>query len=469
MKDILYKTLFFSTIAIMLAFMVQTVSPIVHFEPLNGVTFKTEKPKLTLQNHVDGSFQRDAEQFLREHFGFREPLIRLYNQYLWDCFHETGNATVMRGNGNWLFEEICVRDQYESLMYNYTSDTTEMKQILETEALRLWKVQELLKEYNIHIFVDINPGKNMIYPEYLPKNRSFSRPEGIHAYDYLKKRFDELGVNYIDFVPVFKSIKDSVDYRLFPETGTHWSNIASWYAFDSIVRYMEILGNQNLVNLSIGDKQPGGTLSPDNDLEQVLNLAFPIKTPKNMYAYVGSDKDSTAAKPNFLAVGDSYFWNILNYTPIWDIFQSYPYWYYNSTIYGDEKYSSTSEVDLEQELMHSDYIMLIYSPMTLYEFSSNFLPNALLSLCYDKSVIDSMTLDIVETITLYKPEIYSKARQLSEEKNISVEEALYGEAYYLLRLEPEKYFQELKGDKMPISRNKDLKAIRQKYTSTPAQ
>ena len=463
MKDILYKILFFSTIAIMLVFLVQTVHPFVHYEPLNGVTTKTELPDLTLQNYLDGSFQKNAERYSRENFGFREPLIRHYNQYLWDCFHETNNSNVLRGQGNWLFSLPTVRDHYESLMYMYTNDTAEMKRILEKEALRLWKVQELLKEYNIYIFVEINPSKDIIYPEYLPENRSFSRPEGVRAYDYLKKRFDELGVDYIDFVPVFQSLKDSVKYQLFPETGTHWSNIASWHAFDSIVRYMEILGNQNLVNLYIGEMHHHNeTRPPDNDLELVLNLASPIRASKNMYAYVGIEKDSTAAKPNFLVVGDSYYWNILNYTPIWDIFQSYPYWYYNHSIYGDKEHTLTSEVDLEQELMRHDYIMLIYNPVSLYEFSSRFLSKALLHLCYDKSTIDSMTRDLMETIRLHIPSVYEKALLLAEKNNQSVEEALYNEASYMICSEPERYFKELEGNRLPTARNKDLRAIRQK-------
>ena len=69
---------------------------------------------------------------------------------------------MVRGKEDWLFEDVYVKDHYESMMYNYTNDTAEMRKIFETEALRLWKVQELLKEYDIHIFVSINPGKDMI-------------------------------------------------------------------------------------------------------------------------------------------------------------------------------------------------------------------------------------------------------------------------------------------------------------------
>ncbi len=463
MRKHFHKILFFSTIVIMVVFLLQTVTGVVKLEPLQGVTIETEKPKLTLKNYTDGSFQNESENYLREHFGFREWLIRGYNQFLWSCFRESNNATVVRGKKDWLFEEMHVRDYYESLMYKYVDeDSDKMRSIFETEVQRFKKVQELLEEHNIHLFLVIAPCKDAIYPEYLPKNKTYIRPDGLHAYDYYKKRFDETGVNYIDFVSYFRSIKDSVDYPLFPSGGTHWSNIASVYAFDSILRYMEVLGNQNLINLDIGERYPAETRDPDNDLEKVLNLAFPIKSRPNVYADVRVNVDSTAVKPNFLAVGDSYFFNIAGSTPIWEIFQKYLYWYYNSTIYGDDEHTTTLEVDIEQELMRPDYIMLIYNPVTLYEFSSYYLPRALLHLCYDQAAIDSVARRTMRKIKFYDYHDYSYYLEVAKKSNRSIEEVLYDNVLYLFRTEPEKYFKELEGNKMPYSRNKDLKAIRNK-------
>ncbi len=458
MKDLLYKILFFNTIAVLILFLIQTVTGYVTFEPLNGVTTETEKPKLTLKSYLDGSFQNNIENYCTEHFGFRECLIRHYNQYLWDCFGETNNATVVRGKGNWLFEEVHVKDHYESLMYNYTNDTAEMKETFETEALRLWKVQKLLKEYNIHIFVVINPSKNVIFPEYLPKNTIYYRPEGLRAYDYYKKRFNELGINYLDFVPVFKNLKDSVDYQLFPETGTHWTNIASAFAYDSIIRYMEIIGNQDLINTKISEKYRAETREPDNDLEKILNLSRPIKSPPNMYVDVYVERDSTVAKPYLTVIGDSYYWNILNNMPLWETFRSFPYWYYNSTVHDEEGHTSTLELDLEKELMRTDYIMLIYNTLSLYEFGSCFLQRALLHLCYDQETIDFFVKRVIGRIKA-DPNFYANVKKEAKAKQVSEEQLLYEYGIYMLKINPEKYIEELQGDKMPISRNKNLKRI----------
>ena len=179
---------------------------------------------------------------------------------------------------------------------------------------------------------------------------------------------------------------------------------------------------------------------------------------------VGTQKDTLTVKPNLLTVGDSYFWNILNNIPLKDIFQTYPYWYYNSTIYGDDDHTTVLQVDIEKELMRPDYIMFIYNPLTLYEFSSYFLPRALLHLCYDKTSIDSMARDLVKTITLYNQPLYYEARQVAKKTKKSLEDVLYDDALYLLRIEPEKYFKDLDGNKLPSHRNKDLKAIRNNCT-----
>lgn len=459
MRKNLHKILFVSTIVVLALLMVQTFTGIIHVKPLKGVTVETEKPKLTLQNYIEGSFQSDLENYCREHCGFREWFIRLYNQYLWGFFRETNNTTVVRGKDNWLFEDVYVQDHYESLMYKYTADTAEMRRIFETEALRLWKVQQMLEELGIHIFVNINPGKDAIFPEYLPENRSFTRPEGLRAYNYYTKRFDELGINYIDNVPIFKAIKDSVDYPLFYQTGTHWSNIASVYVFDSILRYMEAIDGQQLHHLKISEKYRAKPRQPDKDLEDLLNLVFPIKSSPYWYVDVQVRKSDVAVKPYLLTIGDSYFWNFTYNIPLQDIFRNHPYWYYNYKVYFDSANTSTLDLDLEQELMRADYIMLNYGTASLYEFASRFLSRALLHLCYDKSAIDAEVSRIIENIKS-DPKRFAEIKKNAENNREDLEQALYNIALYLLKENPETYFEDLQGEKMPISRNKDLPSLR---------
>ena len=90
-------------------------------------------------------------------------------------------------------------------------------------------------------------------------------------------------------------------------------------------------------------------------------------------------------------------------------------------------------------------------------------------LCYDKTSIDSLARDIVGTITLSDPSLYDEAKHVAEKTGQSLEKVLYDDALHLLYTEPEKYIKELRGHLIPTSRNKDLKVIRQKHTSTLIQ
>lgn len=455
MKINFNKILFIITILLFGLIFVQSIWHPIELKPLDGATYKTEFPKLTFESYKDNSFQNNLNKYSQENFAFREWALRFYNQYLWSFYHKTNAYIVIEGKEGYLYEKEFVRDHYQSLMYNHTDDTTVMINMFETEALRLWKVQELLKEYDIHIFVNLLPGKDVIYPEYLPEGVYNDKPDGVHAYDYYKPKFDELGINYIDNVTHFQNIKDKVDYPLFPKTGTHWTNIAATYAFDSIIKYMETLGDRNLLNVQIGEKYIDKNRHPDDDLEQLLNLVSPIKPNTNYYADVTVIPDSTAVRPNLITIGDSYFWTITYNIPLDEIFDEYPYWYYNSTIYFDKRNHSTKDIDFCQELMSADYIMLNYCTVQLYDLASKFLPKALVCLCYDEKERHDKVEQLINNMR-NDQNWYNSLSEKAKSQNQSVEEVMRNDAMYLVYQQPESCFDDLKGYKLPTNRNESL-------------
>jgi hypothetical protein len=277
--------------------------------------------------------------------------------------------------------------------------------------------------------------------------------------EFYKKRFDELGIHYIDNVAIFKAIKDTVDYPLFYERGTHWSNITSVYVFDSILRYMEALGGRQLPHLEIGEKYQAKPRDPDKDLENLLNLVFPMKSSPYWYVDVDVKEDSTQVKPFMTVIGDSYHWNFIFNIPLLKIFQKVPYWFYNSTIYEDDEHQNTSDLDFEKELMRNDYIMLSYGSCSLYRLGSYFLPKALLYLCYDQSTIDTVADGIIQYFKS-DPKAYSVMLEKAKVQNKSVDKVMYDDAVYMITMNPEQYFEELRGNRLPVSRNKDLKRMK---------
>lgn len=455
MKRDFNKILFIATIVLFGIIFIQSIWHPINFRPLRGATYETKCPKLTLESYKDNSFQRQFDKYTQDNFGFREWALRFYNQYLWSFYHKTNAHILIEGKNGYLYEKEFVKDHYQSLMYNLTDDTTFMKNLFETETLRLWKVQELLREHDIHIFVNLLPGKDVIYPEYLPENVYNDKPDGVHAYDFYKPKFDELGVNYIDNVTYFKNIKDKVDYPLFPKTGTHWTNIAAAHAFDSIIKYMEDISDRNLLNIKLSEKYPDKTRHPDDDLEQLLNIIFKIRPNTNYYTDVTVIPDSTAIRPNLITIGDSYFWTISYNIPLDMIFNEHPYWYYNSTIYFDKNNHSTKDINFARELMSADYIMLNYCTVQLYDLASKFLPKALVYLCYDDVERNNKIEELINNMKSDE-DWFKSLNQKAKEQNISVEEVMLNNAEYLVYQQPESVFDDLKGYKMPTDRNESL-------------
>ena len=366
------------TILMLCAFAIQQGTGLFKFKELNGVTETQTKPELTSESFLQGTFQRDVEAYLKQNCGFREPLTRLYNQILWTFFRYAKvveDKRVIITDDNWMFEPWTVEEYYQSRSYNYAVDSLEMAQKLEAEAQRILELQQALEPYNTHLFVALLPGKEQICGEHIPQGFHYSREKKITAYEFYAKRFKELGINHVNFAEWFMQMKDTVSWPLFPQTGTHWSNLAAQHATDTLVRYMENLAGINMMNILL-DKDFQRTLKPDADLESLLNLIWPVKKQPNRLSFAYPDYDSTAVRPTLITIGDSFYWNILNFIPVWDLFEKVPYWYYFSTAFFDDDDLKVThkigELDVLQEVIDADFVMLSYSTGTLYEMSNGF-------------------------------------------------------------------------------------------------
>ena len=366
------------TILMLCAFAIQQGTRLFKFKELNGVTETQTKPELTSESFLQGTFQRDVEAYLKQNCGFREPLTRLYNQILWTFFRYAKvveDKRVIITDDNWMFEPWTVEEYYQSRSYNYAVDSLEMAQKLEAEAQRILELQQALEPYNTHLFVALLPGKEQFCGEHIPQGFHYSREKKITAYEFYAKRFKELGINHVNFAEWFMQMKDTVSWPLFPQTGTHWSNLAAQHATDTLVRYMENLAGINMMNILL-DKDFQRTLKPDADLESLLNLIWPVKKQPNRLSFAYPDYDSTAVRPTLITIGDSFYWNILNFIPVWDLFEKVPYWYYFSTAFFDDDDLKVThkigELDVLQEVIDADFVMLSYSTGTLYDMSNGF-------------------------------------------------------------------------------------------------
>ena len=352
-----------------------------HVKGLAGVYEEVPLPELTLTNYRTGAYQRDLENYLQYHYGYRPNTLRIYNQYLWDFYRKTYvKYSITEGKEGWLYEPWFVEDYYHGGTYSEHKDSLVLARDFDREAHQIKLLQDVLEQRGITLFVVQAPGKDMVYPEYLPENEDPNRPVKLMARDYYEEKFNELGINHINMEQWFLQLKDSVDFLLFPQKGTHWSNIAAIYAADSIFRYIEEKQDFRMNRLDIGEPYVGPYKKPDYDLEELYNLYRPLKKLPQHYVDVGVSRVVGAVKPKLITVGDSYYWNICRQVPMDSLFSAYPYWYYNSTVYYDPNHNTTEGLDLAKEILSADAVMLIYSSVQLYKMSDGFCQKALNSL-----------------------------------------------------------------------------------------
>ena len=389
------KILCLATLGLLLLTLLQGTVRLIPVKPLYGVNIGTDKPAFTAEAFLSGQWQKATDQYLKEHHGFREPAIRLYNQYLWTAYHRSTNpGSVVIGQQDYLFEPWFVDEYYTGCFQHYYPDSIpdyEKPNVFERRMSRLAKLQAILEEQGVHLFVALLPGKERIYPQYLPDRGAKAHSDrhmGHHrAYDYYSNSLYDF--RCIDLCHCFDSLNGHTPYLLFTKTGTHWSNIASTYAFDSVMRYMQTFGPA-IRPVTLGQPYHGSTREPDADLDDLLNKTFRIPSERNQYVDVTLAEPAPERNPSLVVIGDSFFWNILYNFPIQELFSNFRYWYYFSTIYYDPSHDNVADIDLVDELLRTDYVMLSYCTVQLYNCGNGFINRALLELCYDPEEIQAV-------------------------------------------------------------------------------
>ena len=420
---------------------------IVKLRRLNGAIEIPEIKKLNFKNYYNFSFQKSVEKNIEANFGFKEPLIRMYNQYVWDFYRKKHSRQVLVGKDNWLFPN------WHKLAPKYSKELTDK---FDQQAQYLFQLSNVLKEYNTQIIVCFIPSKLEIYKEY--DTSDLKREDNFNPINYFCEKFESSGVNYINLTQMMYDFKDTAVFMPFTPTGAHWSNIATVYAADSIFKRFESLSGINMPKLKIGKPYIGKTREPDNDLEQMYNLCRPLHHQTDYYVDIELLKDSTTVKPTMITIADSHFWTFYYNLKMKEIFTRFPYWYYANTIYFDKPNQNVSQVDKMKEFVNADFILFLYSANQAYNIDTDILIWPLIELCINKEEVETKIAHIVETINS-DTEWKSKTEKKALEGNKTFEETAYSEARYVIRQNPYKFFPQLNATGVPYTRSRELELI----------
>lgn len=440
-QSLILVTLFCLTALVLFAPLLQQNLKLFTFGVLTGYNEPTPKPDFSYDSYTSGKYQQQAEQYLKENFGFREPLIRMYNQCTYDWFKTTNNKEISIGKNGWLFHSETALYYYGKMESKVGLTNSKMREDLASKARNLAKVNAILKQYNVHLLTFTLPAKPFIYPEHLRW-----QPFGDTTYNappFFEQQLNSLGVPHINMIPWFKQVQDTTPFDLYYSKGSHWAAGAP-LAVDTMLRYMEQLGGQPLAHIQVGQPYSIHEIPDDDkDLELLLNLAAPLKH-EPIYEYpVNLRTDEHTEYPSVWFVGTSFYWYMTSRVNFDALFRDRDFSFYYTTFYTDREQQSFpgDSVDCLHELLSHDYVVFFRGGSQLYNNGLLFPGKALISLCISGERLKEKTVAVADSIC------QAWVTRTHEDSLIC-----YEQAQALLQRHPE-MFEELRGEGIPSCRN----------------
>ena len=419
---------------------IQEWTDFIPVRPLKGVIMETPKPELTFDNYKSNNYQTQIEKYASEHFGLREPIIRIYNQYVWSAYNKTYCHFIVPGKHGYLYYALAVKEHLGTeLLHHNKSNEAAMKDV-DTELRMMNKVRHVLKDYGIEFLAFIAPDKPEVYPEYLPRRDADTTT--VHIDEYFSHRMTETGFPFINMTDWFVQMRDTASFPLFPRTDSHW-RYASIYGFDSLFRFINTLdGEAKFPTLHIGPPIVYESDKLEGD-EETLNLIFRIHDDKTQYkSNITVEPDSTHRKPKVLFVGDSFIYSMNDFMPIREIMEDREIWFYNNTAYEgfDNKTESVKDIDRLSHILNADYVVFYSAGHQWWEATYGFAKDALLQLCVSDSLFEASVNEQAD-----------KFRHLEGYDNLT-EKQLRDQMEWMLRNNPE-LIPGLEGEDTPTIRN----------------
>lgn len=206
--------------------------------------------------------------FYRDHFGFRNTLIR---GVALTRFHGLGADTdgrVLVGRDGWLFLRPD-GDQnfiaFRGLNPFSEDELNAWQKVLEQRAA--W-----LGARGIPCLFVIPPNKETIYPEYLPDEISPIRPPS--RLDQLLKhvRDTHSPIHLLDLRPALFAAKKTG--RLYFKTDTHWNDLGAYVAYRAIMdSVMQLLPGWKIIPQPRGNFIPGTAPVVQGDLARMMDMS----------------------------------------------------------------------------------------------------------------------------------------------------------------------------------------------------
>lgn len=323
-------------------------------------------------NWLNGNFQEKYQKWYNYNMGLHRTGVRLSNQLNYYTKEQPPNVVIAKE------DELMGQEYIEA----YLGKDFIGVDSVERECVRMRQLKDTLDKHRIRFFVVIAPNKSRVRANLIP---DFFHPEIRMPgnYEYYLKGFNKHGIPVVNFEKWFETKHDTSRYPLFCNLGIHWSNYGAMLCADSLFNYIERTLDKPINHVWLRDiivsNKPERT---DDDLMKVMNLLIPLK-PREKLANFWWDLpiDSGKTRPDVMAIGDSFYWNIINFGMTKYFSDSSVFLYYNSEVFyykGDPKF--VDKIDLKKEILSKKIIFMLYSEPNLRHSWNGFTEKALVAL-----------------------------------------------------------------------------------------
>lgn len=372
MKNQYLKTVYLILIIIILiAPVTQMNFDLIPEVTLGGVEFSKVKPEFNFAAWRKGDFQKEFSNWFEQNLGLRGYLVRTYNQMLYSVFKETPRQSIVAVAKDRVLYERGYIDEY--------LDTEPPPQAeLETNVVKIKELQSQLAARGTTLLVVITPSKVAIYPEFIPDNRKQTRAGKERGYDRFVSLLDKHQVNYVDGHAITLAEKGKTSYPLFCKGGTHWNFLGVFFTARQLVKTIEELRQEDLVNIEMaGIGLTDGPQGTNRDLVNGLNVWFPPIDYIAPYPYLSLVKNGRETRPSILLIGGSFNWQLLEILGVSEVFSKLDiFYYYNrKTSYPRGYMREITRIDWQKEIFSTDVIVLEVNESKVYSVGQSNKPN----------------------------------------------------------------------------------------------
>jgi hypothetical protein len=264
--------------------------------PLQGLGQKEKPSRLTMESWLNGTFQKDFDEWFSTNFGARVPLVRLSNEIGQRLFGITSSGILVDARHN-LYTGGYLKDYYHAC-----SDSD--RRAVSALAGDLAELQDLLHRKGIAFVYLVTPSKAAIRPAVVQGVEP--KPASYRVYNELIAQLRRHKVNYVDGHLVTQDL-ESLAYPTFPQGGLHWSELAAVHTFNEVLKSI----NNQLNRTAFSTVSIGKTLveKPDpveSDLANLMNMMKPLTNYECIHGQLTATDQSAKKRSALVLEGSSF-------------------------------------------------------------------------------------------------------------------------------------------------------------------